>query len=283
MLFFSVKFHFQFQYYIYLKNPFFPICIGFYFQILIDHSCLYIGDHICSTAVTFHLAGERYRVFCPLKRIVFIIACIHNKKKQFPSCFNHIFFRSQIQSPDFCRIPEQFCHIRLIGHQWDFFPQTQSVFFMYTETHQVHFLFLHRYRRIFQIFRKSYSAEFIYHCIKSNHCLNIHFSGMDQMNAQIFNFPFQLYFISINNSIKIQGFFHGKNRCKTTNPAICIFYIKKICFQTSSDISMTIAEAKFFYSDFSFVLDHPSNVRFGIGHIIIQVKSYLAGCFAFGP
>ena len=132
-------------------------------------------------------------------------------------------------------------------------------------------------------YRKPYSCQLIYRSKKSNHCFNIHFSGMDDMNAQILNFPFQAHFIPVDYSIQIQCLFHWKICRKTVDPAILLTDIKKICLQFSFQKCMPFIQAHFFYCHLPLILNHTSNVRFYIRYIVIHIKCYLAGCLALCP
>ena len=154
---------------------------------------------------------------------------------------------------------------------------------MYYKTQYTHCFFLHRYCFIIKRYRKPYSCQLIYRSKKSNHCFNIHFSGMDDMNAQILNFPFQAHFIPVDYSIQIQCLFHWKICRKTVDPAILLTDIKKICLQFSFQKCMPFIQAHFFYCHLPLILNHTSNIRFYIRYIVIHIKCYLAGCLALCP
>ena len=100
---------------------------------------------------------------------------------------------------------------------------------MYTKTHKPDFLRFHRDFLILCGNRKFNDCQFIYHCIKSYNCFNIQFSGMDHMNTEILNLPFQTQLISPFDSLQINHLIQRKLRRKAVNPALFFPHIKQIC------------------------------------------------------
>ena len=152
---------------------------------------------------------------------------------------------------------------------------------MYHQAHQLYLFLFHGNAILTDFYRKLDACHLIYHCVKGDDCLDIQFSGMDHVHAEIFNFPLQAHFVTACNSFQVQGLIKGK-LCRQAADFLVLFpHIEHIRVQVSADKSLAFAKAHLVHDNIAFALDQPSHIRLCVRHIVIRVKGYLAGCPAF--
>ena len=148
---------------------------------------------------------------------------------------------------------------------------------MYGKTQKPHCFLFYRYGLIVQSRGKTDSVQFIHHRVESHYRLNVQFSGMYQIKAQILDLPFQAELIPAYDSLQVQRFFNGESGGQTVHPAFLLANIEKIYVQVSSEKGVAVVKTYFFHCHVPFILDHSSDVRLRVRHIIIHIKSNLTG------
>ena len=103
------------------------------------------------------------------------------------------------------------------------------------------------------------------------------------MDAQILDFPVQAKLISALYPLQVHSLIHRQLRCQTVYSAFLLPYIKHIYIQAPLQKSPSFTKTHFIHGNLRLTLDHPSNIRSGIRHIIILIKGYLAGSLTFHP